>query len=111
MHFEALQRFVQFRKTRHRGWADQHSFVERDMLRGPASFLAFPCLGIVHQNVSHHTGCDCVKVNSVPPVATSIREPQIRFMHQSRRTQSVVGAFRPQAAGSQPSKLIVDQWN
>jgi len=51
MRFEALQRLVQIRQTKRHGWADQQGFVERDMLCAAASFLAFPCLGIVHQKL------------------------------------------------------------
>ena len=109
--FEPCESLIQLSQTRRRCAADQDSFVEGDMFGASTALLAVSRFGVVHQNVSHHPRRDGVKVNPILPIATGIRQPQIRLMDQSRCTQSMFAMLGPQAAGCKFAKLIVNQGN
>jgi len=100
------------RSARPEPMRDRSGRLHRTRYAGaPSALLAVSGFGVVHQNVSHHARRDRVKVNSILPIATGIGKPQIRLMDESRRAQSMFGALGPHAAGSEFSKLIVNQGN
>jgi hypothetical protein len=65
---------------------------------------------MVHKNASHHGGGYCTKMSfPLPADSGLIGQSQERFVDQSSRLQSMIGAFVFQPACGDRSQFIVDQ--
>ena len=77
-----------------------------------AAFLAAPAAGRLDQDPSHHLRRQRQEVRPVPPFdAVDLNQPQVRLVHQGRRTQCMIWSLLAHVASCKPVELAVQQWN
>jgi hypothetical protein len=104
---ETLQRFIERHDSAAYLRTDQYRFIQLDLLGTAATLLPLVGLRVVHQNASQQPRRHRKKMHSVLPRYIRIHQPDVSFMHQRRRPQSVVRPFRPQTDGRQFAELLI----
>src|SRR5258706_668024 len=75
-----------------------------------ASLGGLMTTGVIDQDISHHPGCQTVKLcSSLPFDFLLIHQPQISFIDQGCWLQGVVGALAPKISRRQSAQLVIDQ--
>jgi hypothetical protein len=109
---ERRQRVVKRHEILIRLIGHEQRFVKSDAGCGAATFLVLPRARVIHQNVAHHTRGDRQEMRPVLPLnMLSIDEPQIRFVYEGRRLQTVAHAFARHTTTGDPVKLPLYKGN
>lgn len=82
--------------------------VERDTDKMSLAFLPVAADGVVDENAAHHIRRDFNKLRAVDVSSFFLlTQPQVSFVNQRRRLQSMVGALLPHVKRREPFEFVI----